>query len=172
MDCNTCPSPTAKLAQTHVHQVSDAIQPSHPLSSPYPPASWQQMLSFWSLVPLPFLNPASTSSSWFVYHWSLAWRILSITLLACEMSATVWLFEHFLALPFSGIGMKTDLFQSWGHWWVFPNLPGILSAALSQHCFFRIWISSTGIQSPPLALFIVMLPKAHLTSHSRMSGSR
>ena len=32
--------------------------------------------------------------------------------------------------------------------------------------------SSAGIPSPPLALFIVMLPKAHLTSHSRMSGSR
>ena len=27
-----------KLAQTHVHWVSDAIQPSHPLSSPSPPA--------------------------------------------------------------------------------------------------------------------------------------
>ena len=38
--------------------------------------------------------------------------------------------------------------------------------------FFRIWNSSTGILSHPLALFIVMLSKAHLTSHSRMSGSR
>ena len=28
------PAPT----QTHVHQVGDAIQPSHPLSSPSPPA--------------------------------------------------------------------------------------------------------------------------------------
>ena len=37
---------------------------------------------------------------------------------------------------------------------------------------FRIWNSSTGIPSPPLALFIMMLPKAHLTSHSRISGSR
>ena len=27
-----------ELAQTHVYQVSDAIQPSHPLSSPSPPA--------------------------------------------------------------------------------------------------------------------------------------
>ena len=26
--------------------------------------------------------------------------------------------------------------------------------------------------SPPLALFVIMLPKAHLTSRSRMSGSR
>ena len=25
--------------QTHIHQVSDAIQPSHPLSSPSPPAN-------------------------------------------------------------------------------------------------------------------------------------
>ena len=28
-------------------------------------------------------------NSWFAYYWSLAWRILSITLLACEMSAIV-----------------------------------------------------------------------------------
>ena len=27
-----------ELAQTHVYGVSEAIQPSHPLSSPFPPA--------------------------------------------------------------------------------------------------------------------------------------
>ena len=27
-----------ELAQTHLHRVGDAIQPSHPLSSPFPPA--------------------------------------------------------------------------------------------------------------------------------------
>ena len=43
------------------------------------------------------------------------WSILSITLLACEMSAIVPQFEHSLALPFFRIGMKTDLFQSCGH---------------------------------------------------------
>ena len=37
---------------------------------------------------------------------------------------------------------------------------------------FRIWNSLTGIPPPPLALFVVMFPKAHLTSHSKMSGSR
>ena len=36
-------------------------------------------------------------------------------LLACEMRVIVWLFEHALTLPFFGIGMKTDLFQSCGH---------------------------------------------------------
>ena len=40
---------------------------------------------------------------------------VAISLLACEMSAIVWEFEHSLALPFFGIGMKTDLFQSCGH---------------------------------------------------------
>ena len=69
-------------------------------------------------------NPDWTSGSFQVtYCWSLAGRIRSITLLACEMSAIVEWFEHFLALPFFGIGMKTDLFQSCGHCWKnFPNL--------------------------------------------------
>ena len=47
----------------------------------------QQMLAIWSLIPLFFLNPAWTSrSSQFTYCWSLAWRILRLTLLACEAS--------------------------------------------------------------------------------------
>ena len=42
-------------------------------------------------VPLPFVNPAWWSaSSRFQYCWSLAWRILSITLLACDMTAIVY----------------------------------------------------------------------------------
>ena len=32
-----CPSPLPESTQTHVHWVSDAIQPSHPLLSPSPP---------------------------------------------------------------------------------------------------------------------------------------
>ena len=76
-----------------------------------------------------------------------------------------------LGLSFFGIRMKTDLFQSCGHCWVFQicwHVERITFTAPS----FRIWDSSTGIPSHPLALFIVMLPKAHLTSYSRMSGSR
>jgi len=34
-----CPSPTPGVHSTHVHRIGDAIQPSHPLSSPSPPAS-------------------------------------------------------------------------------------------------------------------------------------
>ena len=124
----------------------------------------QRMLAIWPVAPLPCLNPAWTSeSSWFIYHWSLAWRILSITLLACEMSAIVWQFECSLALCFSGIGMKTDFFHSCDHCWVFQIWWHIKCSNLTTSSF-RIWNSSAGILSPPLALFIVMLPKAQLTS--------
>ena len=67
-----------------------------------------------------FLNPACTSRcSQFTCCWSVAWRILNITLLACKMSAIAQYFEHSLALPFLGIGMKTDFLQFCGHCWVF-----------------------------------------------------
>ena len=46
---------------------------------------------------------------------------LRIILLVCEMSTTEQQFEQSLALPFFGIGMKTDLFQSCGHCH-FPDL--------------------------------------------------
>ena len=58
-----------------------------------------------------------------------------------------------------------------GHHWVFQICWHIEGSTLTAS-FFRMWNSSAGIPWPSLALFIVMLPKAHLTSHSRMSGSR
>ena len=67
--------------------------------------------------------------------------------------------------------MKPDLFQSCGHCWVFQIWWHIECSTFTASSF-RIWNSSTGISSPPLALFVVMLPEAHLTSHSSTSGSR
>ena len=58
--------------------------------------------------------------------------------------------------------------------WPLLSFPSLL-AYWVQHLTassFRIWNSSTAIPLPPLALFVVMLSKAHLTSRSRMSGSR
>ena len=118
----------------------------------------QGMLVIWSLVPLPFLNPACTSgSSLFLYCWSLAWRILSINFPACEMSAIVSQLEHSLAFPFLGIGMKTDLSQPYGHCWVF-QICWLIECSTSTASSFKIWNCSAGIPSPLLALFIVMLP--------------
>ena len=76
---------------------------------------------------------------------------------------------------FFGIAFLWD----WNESWPFPVLWLLLSFPICYHIecstltasSFRIWNSSTGIPSPPLALFVVMLPKAHLTLHSRMSCS-
>ena len=54
--------------------------------------------------------------------------------------------------------------KKWKQWHIKCNTLTALS--------FRIVNSSAGIPSPPLALLIETLSKAHLTSHSRMSGPR
>ena len=45
-----------QLAQTHVYRVSDAIQPSHPLSSPSPPASIFPSIRVFSLMSQSFAS--------------------------------------------------------------------------------------------------------------------
>ena len=80
-------------------------------------------------------------------------------------------FEDSLAVSFCGIEMKTDLFLFCGHCWVFLICRHI-GCSTSTASSFRIWKSSAGIPSPPLALFVMMLPKAYLPSHSRMFGLR
>ena len=93
----------------------------------------QRMLAIWSLVPLPFLKPAWTSgSSRLTYCWSLPWRILSITLLACEMSAIVRSFDHSLHCLSLGLQWKLT-FSSPVATAEFSKFAGILSAALWQH---------------------------------------
>ena len=119
-----------------------------------------------------FLKSAWTSgSSWFMYCWSLAWRILSITLLACEMSALCGSLSILWHCPSLGLEWKLTFFQSCDHWWVFQICWRIECSTLTASSF-RIWSSSAGFPSPLLALFLVMLPKARLTSQTRMSGSR
>ena len=77
---------------------------------------------------------------------------------------------------FFGIALLWDWKENWpflGLWPLlsFPNLLKYWVQCFNS-IFFRILNRSTGILSPPLALFIVMLPMAHLTSESRMSGCR
>ena len=96
-------------------------------------------------------------------------------------------FEHYIASVLDECSCAvvwaffgTAFLRDWNESWPFPVLWPLLSFQICWHIecntftasSFRIWNDSTGIPSPPLALFAVMLPKAHLTSHSRMSGSR
>ena len=59
-------------------------------------------------------------------------------------SAIVWQCEHSLALPFFGIGMKTDLFQSYGHCGVFQICCHTECSTFTASSF-RILNSSVGI---------------------------
>ena len=100
-------------------------------------------------------------------------------------------FEHYFASvwdeyncavvwAFFGIAFLWD----WSENWPFPALWPLLSfpnllAYWVQHFYSIIFQDlkhlsgfETRIPSHPLALFVVILSKAHLTSHSRMSGSR
>ena len=76
---------------------------------------------------------------------------------------------------FFGIAFLWDcnknIFQSCGHCWVFQIWWDTEYSTFTASSF-RIWNSPAGIPSPPPALFVGMLPKAHLTLHSRMSSSR
>ena len=93
----------------------------------------QQMLAIWSLVPLPFLNLVCTyGSSQFMYCWSPAWKILSITLLACEMNALCSGLNILWHCPSLGLEWKL-IFSSPVATTEFSIFAGILSAALSQH---------------------------------------
>ena len=82
--------------------------------------------------------------------------------------AVVW---TFFGIAFLRGWNENWSFQSCGHCWVLQICWHIECSTFTASSF-RIWNSSTGILSPLLALFVVMLSKAHLTSHSRMSGSR
>ena len=91
--------------------------------------------------------------------------------LTSKMSSIVQCtFSHSLAVPYLGIGMRIDIFQSCDHCWVFQVCWHTECKTLMTFSF-RFLSSSTGIPSHPLALLTAVLPKAHLTSLSRMSGS-
>ena len=86
MDCSTPGFPILhhllELAQTHVHWVSDAIQPTHPLSSPSPPAftlSQHQGLSNGSGLHIRWpkcwsfsfsISPSMNIQDWFPLGWT------------------------------------------------------------------------------------------------------
>ena len=138
--------------------------------------------------------------SCFFYYTKEAGNLISDSFAFSKSSLNIWKFmvherlkpglenfEHYFASMWDECNCAIDwtffgiaFLWDWNENWPFPVQQPLLSfpSFLHTECstfiasYFRIWKSSTGSPSPPLALFIVMLPKAHLTSHSRMSGSR
>ena len=82
MDCSIPGFPVIhhllELAQTHVHLVGDAIQPSHPLSSPFPPALnpsqhhglFQWVSSLHQVAKVLELQLQHQSFQWIIQDWS------------------------------------------------------------------------------------------------------
>ena len=72
MNCSTPGLPVhhqlPEFTQTHVHRVSDAIQPSHPLSSPFPPAPNPSRIRVFS-------NESTLRMRWPKY-WSFSFSII------------------------------------------------------------------------------------------------
>ena len=78
-DCMDCSKPglpvhhqLQELAQTHVHGVGDALQPSHPLSSPSPPAlnlSQHQGLFQW-------VSSSHQVAKKFLFAWVQSWYVI------------------------------------------------------------------------------------------------
>ena len=129
------------------------------------------MSAIWSLIPLPFLTNLIIWN--FMVHVLLKPGLENFKHYFTSMSddcncVVVW--------AFVGISFPWD----WNENRPCPvprpllSFPNLL-AYWVQHfhsVIFWIWNSLPGIPSPLLALSIVMLSKAHLTSHSRMSDSR
>ena len=98
MDCSTPGLPVhhqlPEFTQTHVHWVSDAVQPSHPLSSPSPPAfnlSQHQGLFQWvsslhQVAKVLALQLQHESSQWTpTYVYRLGWvSVVAQALLGCR----------------------------------------------------------------------------------------
>ena len=131
----------------------------------------QWLLTIWSV------SCAFSKSGLYIWNFSVH-PLLKPSLKDFERYfASIWN-EHncMVVWTFFGIAFLWDWNENWPFLVLWPLLsfPSLL-AHWVQHLnsiIFQGLNSSAGIPSPPLALFAVMLPKAHLTSHSRMSGSQ
>ena len=130
-----------------------------------------RMLTIWSLVLCLVwihLEHLEVFRSWTVEAWlGELWASVCYCVRWVQLCGSLSILWHCISL-----GLEwTDLSQSCGHCWLFQICWQIECSTFTESSF-RIWNSSTGIPSPPLTLFVVMLPEAQLTSHYRMSGSR
>ena len=143
-------------------------------------------LAIWSLVPLHLRKPAcSSGSSLFISGSILLCMILIRTLLMCGISAIVLFLTHTLGSPFLGIGMKTDLFQSFGHFMVFQILwhiavmvlmapsPPDLNSYIGMSSVPGAFLSATAFSACRTSLSSTFgsISKSFGTNSSFMSGS-
>ena len=113
-------------------------------------------LYIWKFLVQVLLKPSLKPSFWALPCYHVKW---------VQLCGSLTILLHFLLWDWNENGLFAVL-------WPLLSFPDSLTIECSTlaAASFRICNSSAGIPSPPLTLG--MLPKAHLTSHSRMSGSR
>ena len=120
-----------------------------------------------SLMPGSFAFPKSSLNIWrFSVHALLKPHVENFERHCARVwdECTVLQVAHSLPLSFLGLEWKAAFSSP-------VATAGILSAALSQHHLLESEIAQLEFY-PPVALSIVMLPKAHLTLRSKVFGSR
>ena len=129
----------------------------------------QQMLAVWSLVLLPFLPSLD--------FWKFLVSIMQKPSMQ-NFSLDLTSMEDESNCPMISTFFSTTLLGNWDEDWAFPvlwlllGLPDLLTFECNtlMASSFRVLNSSARIPSHLLALFTAVIPKAHLTSVSRMSG--
>ena len=86
-----------EFIQTHVHRVSDAIQPSHPLSSPFPPA------------PNPSQHQSLSNESTLCMRWPKYWSFSFSIILSKEHPGLISFRVNWLDLLAVQVTLKTLL---------------------------------------------------------------
>ena len=136
-----------------------------------------------SMIQQMFGNLISASSAFSKYNLYI-WKFSVHKLLKPSLKN----FEHYLASmwnerncgivwTFFGIAFLWDWNENWPIpvlWWllIFSQICWHIECSTFTASSFRNWNISAGIPLSSLALFVVMLPKAHLTLYSRMFGCR
>ena len=126
------------------------------------------------------ISASSAISKYNLYIWKFSVHML--------LKPSLKNFEHYLASmwnerncgivwTFFGIAFLWDWNENWPIpvlWWllIFSQICWHIECSTFTASSFRNWNISAGIPLSSLALFVVMLPKAHLTLYSRMFGCR
>ena len=125
MDCSTTGFPVLhqllEPTQTHVHWVSDAIQPSHPLSSPFlPPSILPSVRVFSNELVLPIRWPKFWSFSFSIspsneYSGLISFRMDWLDLFAVQGTLKS-LLQHYIVHPLFTWGLTSSNPESLWDW--------------------------------------------------------
>ena len=165
------PSPSPAFNMSHDQGLFQWVSSSHPVAKvlelllQHQSFQWVYRTDFIRMDWLDLAVQGSLKS--FLQHHSFKASILRLsTFFVVQLSHPYMTAGKAIALTRWTFVSNVILVKSCGHYWVFQIYWHIECSTFTASSF-SIWNNSAGILSPPLALCVVMLPKDHLTLHSR-----